>query len=144
REMTGVSTCRHLVNPVNEERSPVWVSDYVLMEYGTGAIMAVPAHDQRDFEFAEKFGLEIRRVVEPANGDAAPPDMAFVGHSGDERLVNSDGFDGVTAPDAANAITSWLQERHLGRQTVSYRLRDWLISRQRYWGAPIPMIYLER
>jgi leucyl-tRNA synthetase len=144
REKTGVFTGRYVVNPVNEERIPVWVSDYVLMEYGTGAIMAVPAHDQRDYEFAEKFGLEIRRVVQPADGDAAPPDLAFVGHSGDERLVNSDGFDGMTAPDAAEAITSWLEERELGRQTVSYRLRDWLISRQRYWGAPIPMIYCER
>jgi leucyl-tRNA synthetase len=144
REKTGVFTGRYVVNPVNGERIPVWVSDYVLMEYGTGAIMAVPAHDQRDFEFAEKFGLEIRRVVEPADGEAAPADMAFVGHSGDERLVNSGAFDGVTAPEAAEAITSWLEQRELGSQTVSYRLRDWLISRQRYWGTPIPMLYCER
>src|SRR4029079_19764290 len=107
-------------------------------------IMAVPAHDQRDFEFAERFGLEIRRVVEPADGEAAPADMAFVGHSGDERLVNSGAFDGVTAPEAGPAITSWLEQRELGSQTVSYRLRDWLISRQRYWGTPIPMLYCER
>jgi leucyl-tRNA synthetase len=143
REKTGVFTGRHVVNPVNDERIPVWVSDYVLMEYGTGAIMAVPAHDERDFEFAKKFGLEIRRVVEPAEGEA-PPDQAFVAHSGDERLVNSDGFDGLPAPEAARKITAWLEERGLGRPAVNYRLRDWLVSRQRYWGAPIPIVYCDR
>ena len=90
REKTGVFTGRYVVNPVNDEQIPVWVSDYVLMEYGTGAIMAVPAHDQRDFEFAKKFGLEIRRVVEPVDGEV-PEDQPFVAHSGDERLINSSG-----------------------------------------------------
>jgi leucyl-tRNA synthetase len=150
REKTGVFTGRHVVNPVNGERIPVWVSDYVLMEYGTGAIMAVPAHDQRDFEFAKKFGLEIRRVVEPLDGEGSEGreaggevDGAFVSHSGNERLINSNGFDGMSSPEAIRAITAWLEERGLGRSAVSYRLRDWLVSRQRYWGAPIPMIYCD-
>jgi leucyl-tRNA synthetase len=151
REKTGVFTGRYVVNPVNDERIPVWVSDYVLMEYGTGAIMAVPAHDQRDFEFAKKFGLEIRRVIEPADGQAGGQqgagdevDGAFVSRSDKERLISSDGFDGMTPPEAIEAITAWLEQRGLGRHAVSYRLRDWLISRQRYWGAPIPMLYCER
>jgi leucyl-tRNA synthetase len=143
REKTGVFTGRYVVNPVNDERIPVWVSDYVLMDYGTGAIMAVPAHDQRDFEFAKKFGLEIRRVVEPVD-DEGRDDEPFVAHSGEERLINSDGFDGMTSPEATRAITGWLQERALGGPAVNYRLRDWLVSRQRYWGAPIPIVYCER
>jgi leucyl-tRNA synthetase len=142
REKTGVFTGRQVVNPVNGERIPVWISDYVLMEYGTGAIMAVPAHDQRDFEFATKFGLEIRRVVEPVGGEV-PEDEPFVGHSGEERLINSGEFDGMSSPEAIEAITAWLEERGLGRPAVNYRLRDWLVSRQRYWGAPIPMIYCD-
>jgi leucyl-tRNA synthetase len=143
REKTGVFTGRYVVNPVNDERIPVFVADYVLMEYGTGALMAVPAHDERDFEYATKFGLEIRRVVEPV-GEEVPEDQPFVGHSGEERLINSDGFDGMSAPEAKKAIVAWLEERGLGRPSVNYRLRDWLISRQRYWGAPIPIIYCDR
>ena len=143
REKTGVFTGRHVVNPVNDELIPVWVSDYVLMDYGTGAIMAVPAHDERDFDFAKQFGLEIRRVVEPVDGEA-PESEAFVAHSGEERLINSDGFDGMSSPAAIEAITAWLSERGLGRPAVNYRLRDWLVSRQRYWGAPIPMIYCDK
>jgi leucyl-tRNA synthetase len=143
REKTGVFTGRHVVNPVNDERIPVWVSDYVLMDYGTGALMAVPAHDERDYEFAQKFGLEIRRVVEPVDGEV-PEGEPFVAHSGNERLINSDGFDGMSSPEAIEAIIAWLEERGLGRHAVNYRLRDWLVSRQRYWGAPIPMIYCDR
>jgi leucyl-tRNA synthetase len=142
REKTGVFTGRHVINPVNGERIPVYVSDYVLMEYGTGAIMAVPAHDERDFEFATEFGLEIRRVVEPVEGDV-PEDEPFVAHEGEERIINSGQFDGLSAPEAIAAITNWLAEQDLGKLAVNYRLRDWLVSRQRYWGAPIPIVYCE-
>ena len=114
REKTGVFTGRHVINPVNGERIPVYVSDYVLMEYGTGAIMAVPAHDERDFEFAQKFGLEIRRVVEPVEGEVVRGRSRSSAHSGDERLVNSGQFDGLSAPEAIEAITAWLEERGLG------------------------------
>ncbi len=140
REKTGIFTGRTITNPVNGEQIPIWVADYVLMEYGTGAIMAVPAHDERDFEFARQFDLPIRAVVAPADGDV-DPDTAFLLHTGDERLVNSNGFDGLPSPEAKQAIVAWLEERGLGRPTVGYRLRDWLLSRQRYWGCPIPIVY---
>jgi leucyl-tRNA synthetase len=144
KEKTGVPLGRTVTNPVNGEQIPMFVADYVLMEYGTGAIMAVPAHDQRDFEFAERFGLEIRRVVEPADDEPAPEGEAFVGHSDNERLINSGEFDGLSSPEAVRAITVWLEERGLGKPEVNYRLRDWLLSRQRYWGCPIPILYCER
>jgi leucyl-tRNA synthetase len=143
REKTGVPLGRTVTNPVNGEEIPVFVADYVLMEYGTGAIMAVPAHDQRDFEFARAFGLEIRPVVEPAEGEA-PEGQAFVEHSEGERLVSSGEFTGMPADEAAVAIIEWLAARGLGKPAVNYRLRDWLISRQRYWGCPIPVVYCER
>jgi leucyl-tRNA synthetase len=143
KEKTGVPLGRTVTNPVTGEQIPMFVADYVLMEYGTGAIMAVPAHDQRDYDFAEKFGLEIRRVVEPAGEEPAPEGEAFVGHSENERLVNSEQFDGMPAPEAKKAIIAWLEERGLGRPAVNYRLRDWLLSRQRYWGCPIPILYCD-
>jgi leucyl-tRNA synthetase len=143
REKTGVFTGRDVVNPVNDERIPVFVSDYVLMDYGTGAIMGVPAHDERDFEFAKKFGLPIRRVVEPEDGEA-DADQAFVGHSENERLVNSAQFTGMTVAEGIEAIIRWLEGEDRGGPAVSYRLRDWLVSRQRYWGAPIPIVYCEK
>jgi leucyl-tRNA synthetase len=144
REKTGVPLGRTVTNPVNGEEIPVFVADYVLMEYGTGAIMAVPAHDQRDFDFARRFDLPVRRVVEPAEGAPHPDDQAFVEHSGDERLVNSGRFDGMPAPEAIEAITRWLGEDGRGKPAVNYRLRDWLLSRQRYWGCPIPIVHCDR
>jgi leucyl-tRNA synthetase len=120
----------------------MFVADYVLMEYGTGAIMAVPAHDERDFEFARAFDLEIRRVVEPADGEA-PEGEAYVGHSENERLINSGPFTGRAAPEAIEKVTAWLEEEGRGEHAVNYRLRDWLLSRQRYWGCPIPIVYCD-
>jgi leucyl-tRNA synthetase len=140
RAKTGVPLGRAVTNPVNGEQIPMFVADFVLMEYGTGAIMAVPAHDERDFEFARAFGLEIRRVVEPIDADA-PEDQAYVGHSENERLINSGPFTGLPAPEAIERITAWLGEQGKGRHAVNYRLRDWLVSRQRYWGCPIPIVY---
>jgi leucyl-tRNA synthetase len=136
---TGVFTGRHVVNPVNGEEIPVWVADYVLMDYGTGAIMAVPAHDARDLAFARRHGLQVRRVVAPEG--VAPDAPVEDAEPGEGRLVNSAFLDGMTVPEAKAAIADWLEEHDLGNATVGYRLRDWLISRQRYWGAPIPVIH---
>jgi leucyl-tRNA synthetase len=141
---TGVPLGRTVTNPVNGEQIPMFVADYVLMEYGTGAIMAVPAHDDRDFAFARAFDLPIRQVVKPRDGDDPDSDEPFLGHTEDEVLVNSDRYDGLSAPEGAKAITESLRERGLGDFAVNYRLRDWLLSRQRYWGCPIPILYCEQ
>jgi leucyl-tRNA synthetase len=144
RTKTGVPLGRTVVNPVNGERIPMFVADYVLMEYGTGAIMAVPAHDHRDFDFATAFGLPIRRVVEPAGGLGEPSeDEPFVAHTEDEVLVNSGQFTGMSSVQAKEAIIDWLDAEGRGHRSVNYRLRDWLLSRQRYWGCPIPIVYCE-
>ncbi|HEX3219262.1 MAG TPA: leucine--tRNA ligase, partial [Candidatus Limnocylindria bacterium] len=139
REKTGVFIGAHAVNPMTQERIPIWVADYVLPGYGTGAIMAVPAHDERDYAFAQKFDLPIRYVVQPPDG--APEDGPFVAHSADEVLIDSGEFSGMRASQAIAAITQQLADLGLGGPAVSYRLRDWLVSRQRYWGAPIPIVY---
>jgi len=136
---TGAPLGRTVTNPVNGEQIPMFVADYVLMEYGTGAIMAVPAHDERDFAFAKAFDLPIRPVVEPAEG-TAPEDEPFVSHSEAERLVNSGQFSDMPAPEGRQAIVEWLDRRGRGHASVSYRLRDWLVSRQRYWAATIPIV----
>ena len=142
RDKTGVFTGRYVENPVNGEKMPIYVSDYVLLEYGTGAIMAVPAHDERDFDFAKKFELEIRRAVVP--DDHEPPEgQAYVEHSEKEHLVNSGEFTGMSAADSVSAITEWLGERGKGSSAINYRLRDWLVSRQRYWGTPIPVVHCD-
>ncbi len=142
REKTGVFTGAYAVNPVNGERIPVWAADYVLMGYGTGAIMAVPAHDQRDFDFAVKFDLPIRQVVSP---DGTFVDRLPEAYTGEGRLVNSGQFDGRPAKEEGGAaVTGWLKEKGLAEFKINYRLRDWCVSRQRYWGPPIPIIYCEK
>jgi leucyl-tRNA synthetase len=139
---TGVDTGLHAVNPVNGERLRIFVADYVLSDYGTGAIMAVPAHDQRDFDFAKAFELPVRHVVRPAEGDV-DEGAAYVGHTDEEILVNSAEFDGLSAVDGGRAIVDKLEAAGRARATVNYRLRDWGFSRQRYWGCPIPVVYCD-
>ena len=138
REKTGVFTGAFCLNHFTGERVPVWIADYALLTYGTGAVMAVPAHDQRDFEFAGQFGLDVRVVIAPPDWDGEPLAQAYV-EAG--ALVNSGRFDGLPNDDAIDAIARHMEEQGWGESKVIYRLRDWLISRQRYWGAPIPMIY---
>ncbi|HEX5028426.1 MAG TPA: leucine--tRNA ligase [Gaiellaceae bacterium] len=141
-EKTGVFTGMHAINPVNGERLPVYVADYVLTDYGTGAIMAVPAHDQRDFDFARAFDLPIRQVVKPPDGDV-DESVAYVEHAEGEVLVNSSDYDGLPAPEGGRRIVEALAADGRGGFTVNYRLRDWGFSRQRYWGCPIPIVYCE-
>jgi leucyl-tRNA synthetase len=140
RDKTGVFTGAYAINPATEQRIPIWIADYVLAEYGTGAIMAVPAHDQRDYEFARAFALPIVTVIEPLGDTPAEPDAAYEGPG---RLVNSGPFTGLDSEAAKRAITQWLAERGVGEARVEYRLHDWCISRQRYWGPPIPIIYCD-
>ena len=134
KEKTGVFSGSYAVNPVNDKKIPIWIADYVLISYGTGAIMAVPAHDERDWEFAKVFGLPIIEVLQGGNVDEA----AF---TGDGPHVNSKELDGLGKQDAIDKITEWLEDRKLGKAAVNYKLRDWIFSRQRYWGEPIPLVH---
>ncbi len=141
KEKTGVFTGGYVTNPVNGEQVPVWIADYVLMGYGAGAIMGVPGHDQRDFEFARKFGISIREVIRPEDEEPSDPDTWTEAKEHLGVMVNSGPFDGTPADEAIDKVTRYLEEKGIGKFMVTYRLRDWLISRQRYWGAPIPIVY---
>ena len=136
KEKTGVFTGSYAINPVNGKKIPIWISDYVLSTYGTGAIMAVPAHDQRDYEFATKFSLEIIPVLD--GGDVSKE--AF---TGDGVHINSDFLNGLNKDDAINKMISWLEDKKIGSKKVNYKLREWIFARQRYWGEPIPIVYLD-
>jgi leucyl-tRNA synthetase len=142
REKTGVPLGRSVINPVNGEEIPMFVADYVLMEYGTGAIMAVPGHDSRDYEFAKAFDLPIKRVIEGEDPESAR-DEEGLPYPGDGPMVNSGRFDGKGNREAYAEIVGWLEEERRGKPSINYQLRDWLVSRQRYWGAPIPVVYCE-
>jgi len=144
KDKTGEPIGAFAINPVNGENIPIWISDYVLISYGTGAIMAVPAHDERDFEFATKFNLPIIPVVEPPNAEQAESvrqgALCFVGEG---RAINSGQFDGLSTAEFKEQIANWLEQEGLGRKSVNYKLRDWLFSRQRYWGEPFPILHIE-
>ena len=144
KDKTGQFTGAYAVNPVNNAEIPIWISDYVLISYGTGAIMSVPAHDDRDFEFAKKFNLPVIQVVRPNNPEMA--DQAAAGQfcfTGDGAAINSGPFDGLTTPRFKEEIAAWLEQKGLGKKAVNYKLRDWLFSRQRYWGEPFPILHAE-
>src|SRR5579863_1728603 len=145
-EKHGVFTGRYAINPFNSEKVPIWVANYILMDYGTGAIMSVPAHDERDYEFARKYKLEIRLVILPIYDDpeatVAEPPLPFTSHEG--MLINSGPFSGLETADAIQKMSAFAEKNGFGKATVSYRLKDWGISRQRYWGTPIPMLYCEK
>lgn len=134
KEKTGVFTGAYAINPVNGDKLPIWISDYVLASYGTGAVMAVPAHDDRDYEFAHKFNLPIKQVIEGG-------DLEKAAYTGDGKHINSGFLDGLNIDDAKQKMVDWLTEHHAGQKKVNYKLRDWIFSRQRYWGEPIPVIH---
>jgi leucyl-tRNA synthetase len=137
KEKTGVFTGAYAINPVNGEKLPIYIADYVLISYGSGAIMAVPGHDERDHEFARKFGLQVKRVL--TGGPEA--DITVAAHTGDGELVNSDFLNGLSKVEAITKMVAWLESKQLGRGAVTYKLRDWLFSRQRYWGEPFPLVH---
>lgn len=142
-EKEGVFTGAYAINPMNGDRIPIWIANYVVMDYGTGAIMAVPAHDQRDFEFARKYGLPVQVVIKspdsPADGDSMKE-----AYEDDGVMVNSGSFNGFSVAEGKQQVIAYMQEKGIGKGTINFRLRDWLISRQRYWGCPIPMVYCEK
>jgi len=140
-EKIGCFTGNYVVNPLNGEKVPIWIANYVLLEYGTGAIMAVPAHDERDFEFARKHDIPIRQVISPDGNISQDLDSAYVQEG---IMVNSGPFTGIPSKEGKNRVTKYLEEKNIGKFEVNYKLKDWLISRQRYWGAPIPIVYCEK
>lgn len=144
KEKTGVFTGAYAINPVNQEKVPIWVADYVMMGYGTGAIMAVPAHDERDFAFAEKYQIPIKRVIGTGTAADELPLTEAATEVETGVMINSGSFNNTPAAEGKKLVIKWLEQQGLGKGTVNYRLRDWLISRQRYWGAPIPIIYCDK
>ncbi len=144
KEKNGVFLGKYFVNPVNGKKYPLWAADYALMDYGTGAVMAVPTHDQRDFEFAKKYDLPLIVVINPLDGWELDPEKMKRAFVDEGKLVNSGEFDGMHNRDAIEAISKWMEKEGFGKRTVNYKLRDWLISRQRYWGTPIPIIYCDK
>ena len=142
-EKKGVDTGVVAIHPLTGQEVPVWSANFVLMDYGSGAVMSVPGHDQRDWEFATKYGIEIRQVIEPAAGSDVACDLAEAAFTEHGTLINSDQFDGLAFQEAFDQITAALADKNMGRKTTNYRLRDWGVSRQRYWGAPIPMVYVD-
>ncbi len=136
KEKTGVYTGGYAINPANNAKIPVLVADYVLMTYGTGAVMGVPAHDQRDYDFVKKYGLKITPVLESLNGEH--PKLPYTGEG---KVVNSEELNGLLIPKEMDKVTDWLEKKNIGKKAVTYKLRDWSVSRQRFWGAPIPMVY---
>jgi leucyl-tRNA synthetase len=144
KEKTGVFTGGYAINPINGDKTPIYIADYVLMTYGTGAIMAVPAHDQRDFEFARKYGIEVRVVIQPDGMDPLDGTTMPASVPASGTMVNSGLLTGTSADEAFHAAVKFVEEKGFGKGSINYKLRDWLISRQRYWGAPIPMIYCEK
>lgn len=139
----GIETGFYAINPVNGEKVPIWIADYILMDYGTGAIMGVPAHDQRDFDFVRKYGIPVIPVVRPIDGPVPDGDAMTESVDADGIACNSGEFDGLPTPEAIEKIGDWFDKKGLGKKEVQFKLRDWLISRQRYWGTPIPMIYCD-
>ena len=136
KEKSGIFTGSYAINPVNDKKIPIWISDYVLATYGTGAIMAVPAHDQRDYEFATKFGIDIIPVIDGG-------DISNSAYAGDGLHINSDFLDGLNKADAIDKIIDWLESKNIGKKKINYKLREWIFARQRYWGEPIPIVYLD-
>ena len=136
KEKSGIFTGSYAINPVNGKKIPIWISDYVLATYGTGAIMAVPAHDQRDYEFATKFGIDIISVIDGG-------DISNSAYAGDGLHINSDFLNGLNKTDAINKIIDWLESKNIGKKKINYKLREWIFARQRYWGEPIPIVYLD-
>ena len=144
KEKSGVFTGIYAINPINKNKIPIWIADYVLSDYGTGAIMAVPAHDQRDYDFAKKYNLPIVQVISPSEENQKTLPLSQTAYEGEGTLINSEQFNHLNYVDAKKKISDWLKENNIGKETVTYRLKDWLISRQRYWGTPIPMIQCEK
>ena len=141
-EKEGIFTGKYAINPMTKTKIPIWIANYILTEYGTGAIMCVPAHDKRDFDFAKKYKLQITEVIKPDTSESIPSIEGEV-YEGEGTLVNSDKFSGLNSEEAKEKIADYMQKNNIGRRAINYKLRDWLISRQRYWGAPIPIIYCQ-